>query len=65
MAAITLAPTPAKGGLGVGFWWDFKQNLATVVATLADTTSNGTTANTIAELQTFVDAVIAAGSDVL
>ena len=64
MAAITSAPTPLKSGFGLGFWQDFKMDLAAVVETLGDSTSNGTTANTIAELQTWVDAVIAAASDV-
>jgi hypothetical protein len=60
MAAITLAPTPPKDGGGMGFWVDLRENLKVVVGKLSDTTSNGTTANTIAELQTFVDVVIAA-----
>lgn len=58
MAAITLAPTPPKTDMGIGFWVDFKAQVALVVASFTDDTSNGTTANTIAELQTYVDAVI-------
>lgn len=65
MAAILLTPTPPKAGiLSLGFWQEFKDNLATVVSFLSDTT-NGTTANTIAELQTGVDTIIAATSDIL
>ena len=60
MAAITGAPTPPKTALGLGFWVSTKENLATVVSAMVDDTSNGTTANTIAELQTYVAAVIAA-----
>lgn len=60
MAAITAAPTPPKTRMGKGFWVDFQSELAAVVSSLADDTSNGTTANTIAELQTYVAAVIAA-----
>lgn len=65
MAAITLAPTPPKGGMGLGYWKDLKEQLIVIVALLGDTTSNGTTSNTIAELQTFVDAALAASSDVV
>lgn len=60
MGAITAAPTPPKTRMGKGFWVDFDFTLKTVVAALADDSSNGTTANTIAELQTYVTAVIAA-----
>lgn len=58
MAAITLAPTPPKTDMGIGFWVDVKAQLACVVASFTDDTSNGTTANTILELQTYIDAVI-------
>lgn len=56
MAAINLTPSPGKQAMGIGFWQDLKAQLALVVATLSDTT-NGTSANTIAELQTFCDTV--------
>ncbi len=59
MGAITAAPTPPKTRMGEGFWVDFQAQLATVVSSFTDDTSNGTTANTIAELQTYVAAVIA------
>lgn len=58
MGAITAAPTPPKSDMGVGFYVDFKNQLAIVVAAFSDDTSNGTTANTIAELQTYIDACI-------
>ena len=60
MAAITAAPTPPKTRMGKGFWVDVDWMLKEVVSSLGDDTSNGTTANTIAELQTYVTAVIAA-----
>jgi hypothetical protein len=60
MGAITAAPTPPKTRMGIGFWKDFDETLKTVVASFTDDTSNGTTANTIAELQTYVTAVLAA-----
>lgn len=59
MAAITIAPTPPKSDEGIGFYVDFQAVLATVVAGFTDNTSNGTTSNTIAELQTYITAVIA------
>lgn len=59
MAAITAAPTPPKTKMGKGFWVDADAMLKEIVAALSDDTSNGTTANTIAELQTYVTAVIA------
>lgn len=59
MAAITIAPTPIKTDEGIGFYVDFLNNLDCVIAGFADNTSNGTTANTIAELRTYVVAVIA------
>jgi len=65
MAAITLAPTPAKSGLGLGWWVDLQDKMATLAGVFTDSTSNGTTANTIAELNTFITAVIAANSDVV
>jgi hypothetical protein len=58
MAAITAAPTPPKTKMGKGFYQDLDWALKTMVAALADDTSNGTTANTIAELQTYIAAVI-------
>lgn len=64
MGAITLAPTPPKTDLGLGFWQGFSDTLATVASCLAET-SNFTTANTVAELQTGITAVIAAISGVL
>ncbi len=58
MAAITAAPTPPKSRMGKGFYSDLQLALATQVAAFADDTSNGTTANTIAELQTYIAAVL-------
>lgn len=58
MAAITLAPTPPKGGLGLGYFVGLKNQLAAFETFLADSTSDGTTANTLAEIKTFIDAVI-------
>ncbi len=60
MGAITAAPTPPKTKFGIGFWVDFQSQMAAVVSSFTDDTSNGTTANTIAELNTYVAAVIAA-----
>lgn len=59
MAAITAAPTPPKTRLGKGFYVDLDWMLKEMVSALGDDTSNGTTANTIAELQTYITAVIA------
>jgi len=59
MAAITAAPTPPKTKMGKGFYADFLNNFDCVIAALADDTSNGTTANTLAELRTYIVAVIA------
>lgn len=58
MGAITIAPTPPKSREGIGFYVDFQAQLAAVVSGFTDNTSNGTTSNTIAELQTYVAAVI-------
>lgn len=58
MAAITIAPTPPKSKEGKGFYVDFQAQLAAIVSGFTDNTSNGTTANTIAELQTYIAAVI-------
>lgn len=58
MAAITAAPTPPKSKMGKGFYVDLQALLAEMVSAFTDDTSNGTTANTIAELQTYVAAVI-------
>lgn len=60
MGAITAAPTPPKTRFGIGFYQDFLNLLDTQIAAFTDDTSNGTTANTIAELRTYIVAVIAA-----
>lgn len=58
MAAITAAPTPPKSKMGKGFYVDLQAALAAQVSAFTDDTSNGTTANTIAELQTYLAAVL-------
>jgi hypothetical protein len=60
MGAITAAPTPPKTKMGIGFYQDLLNSLDTQIAALADDTSNGTTSNTIAELRTYIVAVLAA-----
>lgn len=59
MAAITIAPTPPKTKEGIGFYQDFLGTLDAVISGFTDNTSNGTTSNTVAELRTYVVAVIA------
>ena len=59
MAAITIAPTPIKGGTGKGFWVNFKEDLITALSLLADNSSNLNTAtNTIDELTTVVASIV-------
>ncbi len=65
MGAITIAPTPPKTKEGIGFYQDFLNQLDIVIAEFTDNTSNGTTANTIAELRTYIVAVIGTISDVV
>jgi hypothetical protein len=59
MGAITIAPTPPKTKEGRGFYVDFLNNLDCIIAGFTDNTSNGTTANTLAEFRTYLVAVIA------
>lgn len=59
MSAITIAPTPPKSKEGIGFYQSFLFELDEVISGFTDNTSNGTTSNTIAELRTYIVAVIA------
>jgi hypothetical protein len=59
MAAITIAPTPPKSREGKGFYIDSLWHLDQLISGFTDNTSNGTTANTVAELRTYIVAVIA------